>query len=99
MIYHLWWHPHNFGAEPEYCLRFLERVLKHFEHLAQTQGMRSASMLEIAREWAASERFVAEQPAARVVSAGAGREVAGATAAASHPSHGLAALPKEAVRG
>jgi peptidoglycan/xylan/chitin deacetylase (PgdA/CDA1 family) len=99
MIYHLWWHPHNFGAEPEYCLRFLERVLKHFEHLAQTHGMRSASMLEIAREWAASERLLAEQPAGRVIAAGAGREVAGATAAASHPSHGLAALPKEAVRG
>ena len=64
MIYHLWWHPHNFGGDPEYSLSFLERVLQHFRHLAQTQGMRSATMLEVAREWAASEQPLAEAPAA-----------------------------------
>jgi peptidoglycan/xylan/chitin deacetylase (PgdA/CDA1 family) len=98
MIYHLWWHPHNFGGDPEYSLRFLERVLKHFEHLAQTHGMRSASMLEIAREWKASEQAVAETSPARRAAA-VGRQVAGPVSVAPSASRGLAALPKEAVRG
>lgn len=98
-VYHLWWHPHNFGADPDYSLRFLERVLEHFRHLAQTCGMRSASMLEIAREWTASERA----PAGRVSTAMAGRQVAGprALAHASTPalaSHGLGAPREEPVR-
>jgi peptidoglycan/xylan/chitin deacetylase (PgdA/CDA1 family) len=65
MVYHLWWHPHNFGADPDYSLRFLGRVLEHFRHLAQTQGMRSGSMLEVAREWKASEQVAAGTPAVR----------------------------------
>jgi peptidoglycan/xylan/chitin deacetylase (PgdA/CDA1 family) len=99
MIYHLWWHPHNFGGDPEYSLRFLERVLQHFAHLTQTQGMRSATMLEIAREWAGSEQPAARAPAGRVSAALAGRQVAAPAAVTPRPSRGLAALPKEAVRG
>jgi Polysaccharide deacetylase len=72
--YHLWWHPHNFGADPDYSLRFLERVLQHFRHLAQTHGMRSAGMLELAREWAAQHASV---PRARA-------DAPGAAAAAPH---------------
>jgi peptidoglycan/xylan/chitin deacetylase (PgdA/CDA1 family) len=95
MIYHLWWHPHNFGADPAYSLSFLERVLEHFRHLAQTQGMRSATMLEIAREWAASEQAMAATPAF------AGRQVAGSMALASHGRgpRGLEAVPEKAARG
>jgi hypothetical protein len=55
-IYHLWWHPHNFGADPGYSLKFLERVLQHFHRLSQTCGMRSSTMLEIARAWSGSRQ-------------------------------------------
>jgi hypothetical protein len=98
MIYHLWWHPHNFGGEPEYCLRFLERVLEHFRHLAQTDGMRSATMLEIAREWTAAQPAMAEAPADVVAPAVGGRSLAGRAAIAPRPSHRLGAVPEEAVR-
>jgi len=98
MIYHLWWHPHNFGADPDYSLRFLERVLEHFRHLTQTYGMRSASMLEIAREWTASERALTPTPAL------AGRQTASPMALAPPSTHGLAshglgAVPEKAARG
>jgi hypothetical protein len=77
LIYHLWWHPHNFGADPEHYLKFLERVLEHFRHLTQTQGMRSATMLEIAREWTAAKPAVAATLAGDISAADAGRLVAG----------------------
>jgi peptidoglycan/xylan/chitin deacetylase (PgdA/CDA1 family) len=54
-IYHLWWHPHNFGADTEHSLAFLEQVLEHFRHLSQTRGMRSSTMLEIARDGSAAD--------------------------------------------
>ena len=93
-IYHLWWHPHNFGGDPDYSLAFLERVLKHFRHLADTRGMRSASMLEIARDWAGSEPAVTAAPAP------AGRHMPDLAADTGRPSHGLgAALPRQAARG
>jgi peptidoglycan/xylan/chitin deacetylase (PgdA/CDA1 family) len=97
MIYHLWWHPHNFGGDPEYSLKFLERALEHFRDLAQTHGMRSCSMLEIAREWTASKQAAAGTSAARG-SAVAGRRVEGTMALAPRASDRLDALPKEAVR-
>ena len=97
MIYHLWWHPHNFGADPDYSLKFLERVLEHFRHLAQTHGMRSGSMLEIAREWTASEQAAAGTSAARGAAI-AGRRVEGTIVLGPRASHRPAALPKEAVR-
>jgi peptidoglycan/xylan/chitin deacetylase (PgdA/CDA1 family) len=89
-IYHLWWHPHNFGGDPDYSLGFLERVLAHFGHLAQTHGMRSASMLEIAREWTASERVPAVAPAGRMSTAITGRHVGGSGALARPSTHALA---------
>jgi hypothetical protein len=92
-IYHLWWHPHNFGGDPDHSLRFLEWVLEHFRHLAQTRGMRSASMLEIAREWTASAPAMVPAPALGV------RQAVSPVVAAPYPSHGLGALSKEVVRG
>ncbi len=45
-IYHLWWHPHNFGRDTEANLHFLGRILDHYRELADNQGMRSATMAE-----------------------------------------------------
>jgi peptidoglycan/xylan/chitin deacetylase (PgdA/CDA1 family) len=47
---HLWWHPHNFGANTETNSASLESVLKHFAYLRETQHMRSLTMAELATE-------------------------------------------------
>lgn len=49
-IYHLWWHPHNFGNQVEKNIALLELILKHYKHLQQTYGMTSLSMGEIAQQ-------------------------------------------------
>lgn len=47
-IFHLWWHPHNFGLDPEDNLEFLRRVLSKFEDLRGRLGMCSLTMGEVA---------------------------------------------------
>ncbi len=47
-IYHLWWHPHNFGANLEENVTFLELVLQHFNSLRDKFEMTSRSMGEVA---------------------------------------------------
>ena len=43
-IYHLWWHPHNFGHAPEQAMKELETILAHFRILSEKYGMRSLNM-------------------------------------------------------
>jgi hypothetical protein len=47
-IFHLWWHPHNFGLDPEENLEFLGRVLSKFDELRARFGMSSLTMGEVA---------------------------------------------------
>jgi hypothetical protein len=47
-LYHLWWHPHNFGSDMEYNLANLEEVLKYFVVLRDKYGYQSASMSDLA---------------------------------------------------
>lgn len=47
-IYHLWWHPHNFGIHTERNLSFLRDVLEVFSACRARHGMRSLSMMEVA---------------------------------------------------
>ncbi len=49
-IFHLWWHPHNFGTHLDENLTFLRRLLNLFSSLQNTAGMRSFSMGEVARQ-------------------------------------------------
>lgn len=49
LIYHLWWHPHNFGADIQENLLFLRRILDHYTSMKQTYGMESLNMGELAR--------------------------------------------------
>jgi peptidoglycan/xylan/chitin deacetylase (PgdA/CDA1 family) len=46
-IYHLWWHPHNFGKNMGKNFSFLEKVINHYELLAKKYGMKSLSMKDI----------------------------------------------------
>lgn len=48
-IIHLWWHPHNFGANTENNLAFLRRVLEVFRDCREKFEMRSLSMAETAQ--------------------------------------------------
>jgi peptidoglycan/xylan/chitin deacetylase (PgdA/CDA1 family) len=43
-IYHLWWHPHNFGADTERNLSDLKQILQFFAHLRSEYGMTSSNM-------------------------------------------------------
>lgn len=47
-IYHLWWHPQDFGRNIEANLFFLEEVLKTFKSMQEKHGMQSYTMREIA---------------------------------------------------
>lgn len=47
-IYHLWWHPHNFGAHPKPNLELLEHILKACAALRERYGFASLSMSEAA---------------------------------------------------
>jgi peptidoglycan/xylan/chitin deacetylase (PgdA/CDA1 family) len=42
--YHLWWHPHNFGNNPEACMIELKKILAHFSRLKSQYGMESLNM-------------------------------------------------------
>jgi peptidoglycan/xylan/chitin deacetylase (PgdA/CDA1 family) len=48
-VFHLWWHPHNFGQKMETNLKNLEEILKYYRLLNQKYGMQSLSMRELAR--------------------------------------------------
>lgn len=45
--YHLWWHPHNFGDNPQQSMQDLVVILRHFKTLKEKYGMESMSMLGI----------------------------------------------------
>jgi peptidoglycan/xylan/chitin deacetylase (PgdA/CDA1 family) len=47
-IFHLWWHPHNFGTHLDENIAFLRKVLEGFRVLRDSQGMRSVTMAEVA---------------------------------------------------
>ena len=42
--YHLWWHPHNFGADLDKNLEILERILSHYKWLNSEFGFESRNM-------------------------------------------------------
>ena len=46
-VYHLWWHPHNFGNEMNENLKYLESILKHFKFLDKKYKFSSKSMIEM----------------------------------------------------
>lgn len=43
-LFHLWWHPHNFGINLGANLAMLEEILLHYRELADTFGMKSQCM-------------------------------------------------------
>jgi Polysaccharide deacetylase len=47
-IFHLWWHPHNFGSHVDDNMAIVRRILNHYRALAEEHGMVSRNMGEIA---------------------------------------------------
>lgn len=45
--YHIWWHPHNFGANIDKNLLFLEEILKCYKACREKYGMVSLTMSEL----------------------------------------------------
>jgi peptidoglycan/xylan/chitin deacetylase (PgdA/CDA1 family) len=43
-VFHLWWHPHNFGVNIEENLLFLQKILDHYLILKTKYNMESLSM-------------------------------------------------------
>jgi peptidoglycan/xylan/chitin deacetylase (PgdA/CDA1 family) len=46
-IFHLWWHPHNFGIHTKRNLAFLAQILAHYRILSAKYGMTSLNMGEL----------------------------------------------------
>lgn len=46
-IFHLWWHPHNFGINTNDNLDFLEDIFIYFNKMKKEHGMKSLNMEEI----------------------------------------------------
>ena len=46
-IFHLWWHPHNFGVNQQQNLDDLEVLLEEYARLRQSLGFRSYSMKNV----------------------------------------------------
>jgi peptidoglycan/xylan/chitin deacetylase (PgdA/CDA1 family) len=49
-VFHLWWHPHNFGAQQSENLAFLESILEYYSMLKKTYGFESITMGALAQE-------------------------------------------------
>lgn len=47
-LYHLWWHPHNFGHDLAENCRGLRQILDHYRILRGIYGMESLNMAEVA---------------------------------------------------
>jgi len=55
-VYHLWWHPHNFGENIDENIEFLRELLDHVEVLKKSYAFQSLTMME------AAERILLENP-------------------------------------
>jgi len=56
-IFHLWWHPHNFGVHLEENMTVLTHIVDHYLHLHEELGWPSLTMAEAAEEILQEERF------------------------------------------
>jgi peptidoglycan/xylan/chitin deacetylase (PgdA/CDA1 family) len=50
LVYHLWWHPHNFGIHQTENFSFLEKILQHYKRLNEQYQFQSCTMRELANQ-------------------------------------------------
>ena len=46
-VYHLWWHPHNFGVHQDENFKILNKILDHYDFLNSKYGFKSSTMGDI----------------------------------------------------
>ncbi len=51
-VFHLWWHPHNFGVNLEQNIRFLDKILQYYTELQEKYDFESITMSGITDELA-----------------------------------------------
>lgn len=49
-VFHLWWHPHNFGVNQKENIRFLKKILEHYQLLNRQYGFESITMSELSTQ-------------------------------------------------
>jgi len=49
-LYHLWWHPHNFGANLKQNITNLETIFKHYQKLNTNYGFESNTMTSLTKK-------------------------------------------------
>ncbi|WNO61688.1 polysaccharide deacetylase family protein [Rheinheimera sp. MMS21-TC3] len=54
-VFHLWWHPHNFGQYTEQNLQQLELLLQHYQMLNKRYGFKSVTMQQAATQFLAGK--------------------------------------------
>lgn len=50
LMYHLWWHPHNFGINQDENFAFLRKILMHYEYLNKKYDFTSITMTDLANQ-------------------------------------------------
>ena len=50
-LYHIWWHPHNFGSNIESNILQLKEVLEYYMFLNKKYGMKSLNMNELSNKF------------------------------------------------
>lgn len=51
LVYHLWWHPHNFGSYQEENIAFLEKIYKHYQKLHNLYGFESLTFSQLGERY------------------------------------------------
>jgi hypothetical protein len=55
-IFHLWWHPHNFGLHLDENIAVLARIVEHYARLRRELGWISLTMAEVAESILCAEK-------------------------------------------
>jgi len=50
LVYHLWWHPHNFGINLEQNISMLDDILTHYNYLHKKYNFESITMSDLSNE-------------------------------------------------
>lgn len=55
-MYHLWWHPHNYGNHPEQSIKDLKSIIDHYIFLSKKYKMESLNMIDIYNQFFNNEK-------------------------------------------
>lgn len=50
LVYHIWWHPHNFGRNTDKNIIMLNKILKHYTELNKKYGFQSVTMQDLSHK-------------------------------------------------